>query len=538
MVVSKHTIEVVKAYNNANLINILNQIQDKEGFLSHDNIKYISEKIKIPESKIYEMASFYSFFTFEKKGKHAIYICNSPSCFLNNSVNLIDEIKKNTGLLPGKYNKDFSFNITQCIGCCNEAPAMLIDNDVYTNLNKKKIKEILAKIKKKNSKLNLEECQLKVKDKSMMKILKETNFRSLKKAKTMGREEVIKIVKKAGLKGRGGGGFPTDIKWDFVNKAGNEGILICNFDEGEPGTFKDKFILLNNPNTLVEGIAIASYAINCKHAYIYMRKEYDYLKNILTNAINLSKRYLDGLEIEIIEGAGAYICGDETSIMNSIEGLSGRPRKKPPYPARHGLWQKPTAINNIETLINAALLFDDEKWSNDLRLFCISGDVNNGNVFEEKIGISFEELIQKAKPKEKVKAIFFGAAGGCIPYNPKSHFNYDEIKEKGAMLGSCTIIVVGISRSIVDVCRNISAFFVHESCGKCTPCREGTHRILQLLDKIIEGRGTKKDLLLIEELAEFIELTSFCPLGQSSCNHIKGALKYFRSEFENYANKN
>ncbi|RLG14232.1 MAG: hypothetical protein DRN66_02570 [Candidatus Nanohalarchaeota archaeon] len=532
MPVSKDIKQIVRTYNKANLINILNRIQDKEGFLSRENIKYISGKIDMPAAKIYEMASFYSFFAFEKKGKHAIYVCNSPSCFMNDSVNIMEEIKKITGLSPGEFNKDFSFQITQCIGCCSEAPAMLIDNVAYTKLTKKKIREILAEIKKKSSEVKWQESSLEVEDKSKMKILKETKFISLEKAKSMSPKEVIAKVKEAGLKGRGGAGFPTDIKWDFVTKAGDEGILICNFDEGEPGTFKDKFILINNAKTLIEGIAIASYAINCRHAYIYLRKEYDYLKGRLLKAIYSSKKHLDGLEIEIIEGAGAYICGDETSIMNSIEGLSGRPRKKPPYPAQYGLWQKPTAINNVETLINAALLFEDNKWSNDLRLFCVSGDVKKGGVFEEKTGILFEELIQKAVAKEKPKAIFFGAAGGCIPYESKTRFDYESIKEKEAGLGSCTIIVVGESRSIVEVCRNITAFFVHESCGKCTPCRDGNHRILQLLDKIIGREGTKKDLLLLEELAEFVELTSFCPLGQSSCNHIKGALKYFRSEFE------
>ncbi|MCK5477066.1 MAG: NADH-quinone oxidoreductase subunit F, partial [Candidatus Aenigmarchaeota archaeon] len=278
-------------------------------------------------------------------------------------------------------------------------------------------------------------------------------------------------------------------------------------------------------------IAIASYTLKCRHAYIYIRKEYDYLKTMLQKTITSSEKHLDGLKIQIIEGAGAYICGDETSIMNSIEGHSGRPRHKPPFPAQCGLWQKPTAINNVETLANVALLFED-KWDNNLRLFCISGDVNNGGVFEEKIGITFKELIQKAQPKEKVKALFFGAAGGCISYEDKLQFDHKQLQEKGAGLGSCTIIVVGEKQSIVDICHNIASFFVHESCGKCTPCREGTYRVCQLLEKIINKKGTKHDLLLIEELCDFIKTASFCPLGQSSCNHLIGALKYFRKEFE------
>ncbi len=523
--------QIVHSYDKANLMNILNKIQDKNGFLSEEIVKYMARELGIPESKIYETASFYSFLGFEKKGRHTIRVCNSPSCYMNGSVNVIKTVENVTGLKVGEHNNIFNFEITQCIGCCDEAPAMLVDDVAYTRLDEKKIKDILEKVKSSKTKRH-GSYKASENNVNAVKIVRKTGFKSLEKARSMNPEEVISKVKKSGLSGRGGAGFSTGIKWEFVNKTGKEGILICNFDEGEPGTFKDKFILLNNAETLVEGIAIASYALKCRHAYIYFRKEYSCFKDILQSAIDSAKGKLKGLKIEIIDGAGSYICGDETSIMNSIEGLSGIPRHKPPFPAQSGLWGKPTAINNVETLANVALLFDDDKWDDGYRLFSVSGDVNNGGVFEEKKGVLFRDLIGKTKPKGKVKAVFFGAAGGCVPYDEMAHFDFDEIRKKGAGLGSCTIIVACEKRSIVEICYNISRFFIHENCGKCTPCRDGNYRIVQLLERIIKGKGTKKDIILLEELCGFVKDSSFCPLGQSSCNHIICSLKYFRNEFD------
>jgi len=355
---------------------------------------------------------------------------------------------------------------------------------------------------------------------------------ALKKALLMTPDEVIAKVKESGLTGRGGAGFPTGMKWEFTRKASGEKFLICNADEGEPGTFKDRQILERNPELLIEGMLIASHALGAKKAYIYLRKEYDYLKNKLQRAIDKVARK-SGVEVKIVSGAGAYICGDETAIMNSIEGDRGNPRKKPPYPAQKGLWQSPTCINNVETLANVALILGSKKvWDKNVRLFSVSGDVEKGGVFEGKLGATFRDIVSKAKPKCEPKALFFGASGGCVPYDDFSRFDPDEMKHKGAGLGSCTVIVVGRCHDIVDVCKNIQKFFVHEGCGKCTPCREGNYRILELLKKISAKHATKDDLKLMEELADFVRENSFCPLGQSSTTHISTALKHFRKEFD------
>ncbi len=362
-----------------------------------------------------------------------------------------------------------------------------------------------------------------------MLILTKSDEKALHNAYKLSPKEVIEKVKLSKLQGRGGANFPTGLKWELTAKEKKDKYLICNADEGEPGTFKDKLILTKNPKLLIEGILIASYAISAKKAYIYLRREYSYLKKNLEEAINSYPKAKE--QITIIDGAGSYLCGDETSIMNSIEGKFAFPRSKPPYPAQSGLFTNPTCINNVETLTNVALIFLDDNWTNDNRLFSISGDVKNPGVFEEKENITFKELLDKTNPEEPIKAIFFGAAGGCVPYNDNFIFSIEEIQKLNASLGSCTLIIVGKSRSIIDVCINFQEFFIHENCGKCVPCREGNYQLLKLLIKVKNKEATKEDLSLIEKLAHMIKETSFCPLGQSSTLHLITSITHFKEEF-------
>ena len=367
-----------------------------------------------------------------------------------------------------------------------------------------------------------------------MQILKNSNFKAISKIAGMKPEEIIEIVKKSGLTGRGGANFPTGLKLEFTRNSKGEKYVIANADEGEPGTFKDKLILEKNPNNVTEGMIIAGYAIGSNKGYLYLRGEYSYLKNKLQKVINNAKKIADKLkiyfDIEIISGAGAYICGDETAIIESIEGNRGNPRIKPPFPANKGIFNNPTLINNVETLANLPLIILDKEWNNDLRLFSLSGNVTRPGVYELESGISLKKLISLGKPENKIKAVYFGCAGGCTPYEDIK-LNNETIKEKGAMLGSCTIIAVDENHDIVDIATNIAKFFEYESCGKCTPCREGTMRVLELLEKISLKKATKEDIDLLEELCRVISATSLCGLGQSSTNHLTTALKYFRNEF-------
>lgn len=378
-----------------------------------------------------------------------------------------------------------------------------------------------------------------------MQILRQTKLEALKIAKELGAKKVLDVLEKKSLVGRGGASFPIAKKWRLAldakkrNKS-NEVYLICNADEGEPGTFKDKFILKNNPETLIEGILIAAYVLNAKRAFIYLRNEYEFIREELENKIKdvLKKSKMkNNVEIEIVRGAGAYICGEETAIMQSIMGYRGQSQYKPPYPTDSGLWGKPTVLNNVETLtcVAQALLYDD--WNPNLRLFSTSGDIENPGVYEWELGVKMSTILDTVKPKKDVKAVSFGCFGGIMPIDKNSTINNETICKEDCQHGAFTIIFIGNDRNIVDICLSIAKFYTYESCGKCTPCREGTIRILNLLKKIRDKKAYDEDLKLLKELSEHIKNTSLCGLGQSSTNNILTSLEHFKEDYNYYLNK-
>jgi len=366
-----------------------------------------------------------------------------------------------------------------------------------------------------------------------MQILRKTELKAFKKAKRLGASGIIKILKQKGLVGRGGAAFPTGTKWEFaLNTKANEKFVICNADEGEPGTFKDKFIIKYNPEALVEGILIAAYTIKARQAFIYLRGEYSYLENHLKRVVSkVLRKAKSSLKIGIIVGAGAYVCGEETAVIESIEGFRGQPYYKPPYPPTQGLYGEPTIINNVETFANVpqAILFND--WDKELRLYSLSGNLTNPGIYELPVGYSLAELIGLGKPKNKIKAVYFGCFGGCIPYSDIK-LTPENVCGKNCAVGAFTIIAVDEKQSILDIAENIAKFYEHESCGKCTPCREGTKRICDIIRKIKSGKAGKDDLADLKELAENIQETSLCGLGQTATNHLLTALQYFKKEFE------
>ncbi len=382
-----------------------------------------------------------------------------------------------------------------------------------------------------------------------MQILRQTNLEALKLAKELGPEKVLQILERKALVGRGGASFPLAKKWKLAldakkkntNKNNSKDIyLICNADEGEPGTFKDKFILKNNPETLIEGILIAAYTLNAKKAFIYLRNEYEFLLNDLENTIKslLKKSKMENkVEIKIVRGAGAYICGEETAIMQSIMGYRGQSQYKPPYPTEQGLWESPTVLNNVETLtcVPQALLYDD--WNPNLRLFSASGDIENPGIYEWELGVKMSTILDTVKPKQEIKALSFGCFGGIMPINKNTLVTTETICEEDCQHGAFTIIFIGKNRNIVDICLSIAKFYTYESCGKCTPCREGTIRILNLLKKVRDKKATPADLELLKELSQHIKETSLCGLGQSSTNHILTSLEHFKPDYMEYIKK-
>lgn len=369
-----------------------------------------------------------------------------------------------------------------------------------------------------------------------MQILKQTNLSALRLVQQNGPDWALQILEKKALAGRGGAAFPTAKKWRLaIQTPADEKFVICNADEGEPGTFKDKFILENNLPTMLEGLLIAAHVVGAKECFIYLRGEYDYLRPKIQAGINeilsLSK---SGVSITIVRGAGAYICGEETAIIQSIMGFRGQAMAKPPYPTVEGLWGKPTVINNVETLTCAAQAILFEGWNPNLRLFSISGNVQNPGVYELPIGAKMSEIIKLAKPKNKLKAMSFGCFGGIMPVNENMPITSEAICGEQCQHGAFTIILIDNTQDIVDICGSIARFYAYESCGKCTPCREGTIRMLNFIKKIKSGEATYEDIMLLRELASHIQQTSLCGLGQTSGNHILTALNHFPQDFQKY----
>ncbi len=353
-------------------------------------------------------------------------------------------------------------------------------------------------------------------------------------------EQVIEEVKASGLRGRGGAGFPCGLKWELARKAsGSEKYVICNADEGEVGTFKDRYVLQNDPFMLIEGIAIAAYAVGARQAYIYLRAEYHYLLDSLLKAITQAKekRLLEHLDIDIREGAGAYVCGEESALMDSIEGKRGEVRYRPPFPPTKGLWGKPTVINNVETLMNIPqIILNGARWFNQIgterskgtKVFSISGDVEKPGVYELVLGSQLKELVVDLAQAKQVKMIQVGGATGrIVPYAMiNTPLSFETI------LGAGSVIVFDETRDAVDIVYRTMQFLAEESCGKCSPCREGAEALLEILYKFSQGEGRKTDFRLLEELSSAMMLSSLCGLGQAAPIPVIDSLQYFRSDYE------
>ncbi len=353
-------------------------------------------------------------------------------------------------------------------------------------------------------------------------------------------EQIIEVVQASGLRGRGGAGFPCGLKWELTRKAsGDEKYLICNADEGEVGTFKDRYILENDPFTLIEGIAIAAYALGAKQSYIYLRAEYHHLLDLLLGAIGQARErgFLEHVDIEVREGAGAYICGEESALMDSIEGKRGEPRYRPPFPATEGLWGKPTSINNVETLMNIPqIILNGADWFNQIgterskgtKVFSVSGDVVKPGVYELVLGTPLRELVIDLASAEKVKMIQIGGATGRILPNDM----IDTPLAFESVLGAGGVTVFDESRDVIDIVYRTMEFLADESCGKCTPCREGTEVIVEILEKFYNGEGREKELGYLEDLSNAMILSSLCGLGQAAPVPVMDTLQYFREDYE------
>jgi NADH:ubiquinone oxidoreductase subunit F (NADH-binding) len=378
--------------------------------------------------------------------------------------------------------------------------------------------------------------------KSIKSFLKHNGFAALGKAqKEMSPGEVIGEVIASGLLGRGGAGFSCGLKWKLArDQAADEKFIICNADEGEVGTFKDKYILQNDPFTLVEALAIAAWAVGAGRAFIYLRAEYHCLAGSLLAAISQAKEkgFLNHLDIELREGAGSYMCGEESGLMNSVEGLRGEARYKPPFPPQKGLWGKPTVINNVETLMNIPqIILNGSSWFREMgtaqskgtKVFSVSGDVAAPGVYELELGSTLSELVAGLASAKDIKMVQVGGASGRIlPAEAlDTPLSYETV------LGAGAVTVFNHTRDVIEVTYRNMEFMAEESCGRCTPCRDGSEAMLEILGRLVHGEGAGEDIGVLEDLSKVMLVSSLCGLGQSSPLPVLDSLKYFRKDFEN-----
>lgn len=511
-----------------------------------------------------------------------IMVCSGTGCTSSKS----DVLLKN---IQDKLEKDGIKNITAhktgCFGFCAKGPIVVIDPDeifyelvkpedaddiVEAVINNKVVERLLAKENEKYiekwHKLNFYSKQERIALKNCGKINPEKieeyialdGYQALYKALHMSRDEVIDVILNSGIRGRGGAGFPTGKKWKFAKEAkGDVKYVCCNADEGDPGAFMDRSILEGDPNAVLEAMAIAGYAIGAKQGYIYVRAEYPIAVKRLNIAIEQAKKL--GLlgknifgkkfdfNIELRLGAGAFVCGEETALMNSIEGKRGEPRPRPPFPAVKGLFGKPTLLNNVETYANIPnIILKGANWyksigtktSTGTKVFALGGNITNVGLVEVPMGTTLREIVYDIgggipEGKKFKAAQMGGPSGGCVPAKYLDvPIDYDSLNEIGAMMGSGGLIVMDDSKCMVDIAKFFLEFTVDESCGKCPPCRIGTKRMLEILTRITEGKGKAGDIEKLERLASNIKKASLCGLGQTAPNPVLSTLKYFRDEYE------
>ena len=522
--------------------------------------------------------------------KH-ILVCRGTGCTSSKSPKIIENFRK---IIEEKGIKNVRVVQTGCFGLCAKGPIVIIrpEETFYAHVTPedceeiieshicqgKKVERLLCKdvngeIVKKLDDLNFYKKQKRIALKNCGVIDPEQideyiafdGYKALEKVLTsMKPDEVIDVISKSGLRGRGGAGFPTGKKWSFAkNEKSDQKYVICNADEGDPGAFMDRSILEGDPNCVLEAMAIAGYAIGANQGYIYVRAEYPIAVDRLKIAINQAREY--GLlgknifnsgfdfDIDIRLGAGAFVCGEETALLESIEGKRGQPRVKPPYPASQGLFGKPTIINNVETLANVTkIILNGAEWfasigtenSKGTKVFALGGNVNNVGLVEVPMGTTLREIvfdIGGGIPNgRKFKAAQTGGpSGGCIPAEHlDTPIDYESLSSIGSMMGSGGLIVMDDSKCMVDIARFYLDFTVSESCGKCTPCRIGTKRMLEILTRMCEGKGEADDLYKLELLANSIKKSAICGLGQTAPNPVLSTMKYFKDEYIEHVSYN
>jgi NADH-quinone oxidoreductase subunit F len=498
------------------------------------------------------VVEFYSLFYNEPVGRRMIRICTDAACALKGGEEVLRHLCGKHGIEPGgtATKVDTTIEASPCLGLCEHAPAGLVDDQAETNINLQTSSYELGRPPSRvygNLRLLTQNCGF-----GPTPLESYGDYVAFKKALSMSPAQVVDEIKTSGLVGRGGAAFPTGIKWEGAAKAEDSPkYVVCNADESEPGTFKDRVLLLDDPHRTLEGMLIAGYAIGASRGYIYVRGEYPYILPVLEEAIAETRAAgLVGKDIlgsnfsfdfEIRLGAGAYICGEETALFESIEGKRGFPRVKPPFPTTHGLFGKPTVINNVETLCNVPLIIGSgvteyrkigtEK-SPGPKLFCLSGDVERPGVYEVPFGVTLHDLLDLAGGVAKAKSLqavlFGGAAGGfATPAHLDVKLTFEDLRGAGLPLGSGVVMVFDDTRDLRRTLERLGHFFAHESCGKCYPCQMGTQRQKEILERLAEGRSMPGDAERLQDVGWTMTDASLCGLGQTAATAVLSAMKEF-----------
>jgi NADH-quinone oxidoreductase subunit F len=574
--------------------------QDDLGYVSLDAMQQLADALGIPQSHVYGVATFYTMFRKSPVGRFHIEVCTNLCCALKGGAKIFERLQTRLGLQQGEVSKDGGWSLAEaeCLGSCATGPCLQINHGEYDELlDDASLDEVIEACKADRIlpwgqpepaafRTKPDHCRYSFEGYSSEKFPnfllrgagnldnwrlsvyegEHEGYQALRKAIRMQPKDVVQELKASGLRGRGGAGFPTGLKWSFMPQDTPENkhvrYLVANADEGEPGTFKDRAILECNPHQLIEGMLIAAWAMQCCKGFIYFRGEFGWLRRKMDAAIQEAREagYLGAgilgsslcFDLDTFRGAGAYVCGEETALLNSLEGRRGEPRPKPPFPAAKGAFGRPTTVNNVETLasVPAALRIGGQAYSAigveknaGTRLFGLSGQIKNPGLYELPMGTPLRYLVETiggGTPSGlPIKAIIPGGISAPVltPDQMDTQMDFDSMQKMGSMAGSGGVIVMDESTCMVQAALRAMRFYAHESCGQCTPCREGIRWAVMILTRIEQGHGRKGDIELLESIASRINTHTLCPLGDAACGPLESMVRKFRREFEEHIEK-
>jgi [NiFe] hydrogenase diaphorase moiety large subunit len=564
---AKTIADICRTFGNdpARLMDIARAVQAKFGHIPGEALDRIAACVGVPRVEVESTVSFYTFFSEQPKGRIVIRLCDDIIDRMSGMETVARAFTDELGIPVGGTTPDgkISLEYTACIGMSDQAPAAMVNDIVVTYLSSDKAREVVRILRETGDPRKLVHrlgdgnnahplihamVHNGIRRKGPVVLADLPPGDAVRKAVAMSPVEVIRDLKTSRLRGRGGAGFPTGLKWEFTRAAeGAQKFVICNADEGEPGTFKDRVLLTEYPDLVFEGMTIAGYAIGAATGLFYLRAEYAYLRAFLENV--LQQRRAKGLlgqavggregfdfDIRIQMGAGAYVCGEETSLISSCEGRRGDPKTRPPFPAQKGYLGFPTCVNNVETFCCVARVIEKgpgwfaqigSKGSPGTKLLSISGDCSRPGVYEFPFGVPLREVLKECGGDEAAAVQMGGPSGQLVgPSDFDRTICYDDLPTGGSMM------IFGPGRNVLEIARTFLEFFVHESCGYCTPCRVGNVLLKQKIDELLAGRGRAEDLPYLEQLGQSVKFLSRCGLGQTSPNPVLSGLKNFRAAYE------